>query len=439
MQRALDRGGLVVLSPGKTCRFGSLTASIPVTIELSGSMLKVSDRSRRGPFIRVTGANVTIRNGVIDGNWSLGARGWLLDWHGSGGRLERVILQNGDSGLSVTGAGALVRASRSLARAFQGESGIGFRVGAGSLITDRCTAEANRYAGYFVSQLAGAGTVIDGVSRRNGIGVALEGTRGGRVARLVSTDDDRFGLLLNRGAAHWSVGRVEVRSTGMSARNPAGTGVELFQGNHHNAFDIVEVRAVPGYGLAIAGNSDDNVFRSVTLDARSAWDGDPGLVIAGGSERNRLEAVTVIGHTVGVRLGENDFMADEANDNNWLGAVHVVGARHNAIRFEWGSANRIDRATIADSDSSGSDERGFKGAVYFGNDSSSNVIGELVQVDGGRPPNYLVYTGTCAVATCRVPATATGNRVERGVARAWSKAAALDTVGGNVANLQEVR
>jgi len=46
--------------------------------------------------------------------------------------------------------------------------------------------------------------------------------------------------------------------------------------------------------------------------------------------------------------------------------VYIAGARYNAIRFERGHDNAIEHATIADSDSSGSDAQGFKGLVYFG-------------------------------------------------------------------------
>ena len=438
LQSALDGGGVVVLPPDRTCRFSALTASVPVAVDLSGSTLRVGDGPRTGPFLRVTGAGVTIQNGVIDANRRRGAKGWLLDWRGAGGRLEQVTLQGGDSiGLSVTSADASVVASHVVARDFRGHVGVGFRVGAGSLVTRDCTAEDNEYAGFFVSRDSRASTVIDGVSRRNGIGAALEGSRGGRVARFVSVDDDRFGLLLNRGASHWTVGDVAVSFTGRSAARRSATGVELFQRNHHNVFDAVTVTGVPGYGLAVAGDSDDNRFGVVALDASMARGGDPGLVIAGGSERNRFRSVTVVHHTVGVRFGENDRATDAPNDGNWIGTLQVTGARHNAIRFEWGSANQIDRVTVADSDSSGSDAHGFKGVVYFGNNSSGNVIRELVQVGTARPPNYLVYTGACAVPTCQRPATATGNRIESGVARAWSRSISLDTVGGNVVNLVE--
>jgi hypothetical protein len=438
LQAALDGGGTVAVPAGKVCRFTMLTVSVPVMVDLSGSTLRVRDGGVAGPFVRVTARGVTIRNGVIDGNRQRGARGWLVDWHGRDGRLEHVILQNGDSiGLSVTAAEASVVARNTTVRGFRGSVGVGFRVGAGSLVTDRCLAEGNEYAGYFVSQASPGRTVIDGVSTRNGIGALLEGARGGRVARLVSVDDDRFGLLLHRGASGWEIAFVEVSSTGKSAANPSGTGVELFQKNRHNVFKVVNVRGASGYGLAIAGDSDDNTYDTVFLDASETSDRDPGLVIAGGSDRNRLESVTVINHTVGVRFGENDFEADATNDNNSIGVLHVSGARHNAIRFEWGSGNRIGKAIVADSDSSGSDAHGFKGVVYFGNDSSDNVIGELLQVGTNRLPNYVVYAGTCSVTTCRKPATATGNRIDSGVARRWSRSAALDTVGGNVANLEK--
>jgi hypothetical protein len=425
LQRAFDGGGGLALPASRVCRFSSLTISVPLSLDLAGATLKVTDRAAPGPFLRVLADHVAIRDGTIDGARELGARGWLVDWHGDDGSLVAVTLQNGDSiGLSVTAAAARVVARRAVARQFTGTVGIGFRVGAGALVAEDCGAQASSYAGFFVSQQASSATVIDGWTRRNGAGVVLEGQLGGRVARLRSDDDDRFGLLLDHGASDWHVGTVHAVATGKSARNRSGTGVELFARNRRNVFEDVVVTGAAGYGLAIAGDSDDNRFEHVELDARGSWDGDPGLVIAGGSDRNRIDSVRVLGHTIGVRIGENDLAADVSSNANRIGSVYVAGARYNAIRFERGDDNEIREATIADSDSSGSDAQGFKGLVYFGNDSSRNHIGELVQADTRRIPNYIVYVGPCAVATCMTGVVPTGNRVERMTALGWSVAAA---------------
>ena len=423
LQRVFDRGGRVALPASRVCRFSSLTVSVPLTLDLAGATLKVTAGAAPGPFLRILAGGVAIRDGVIDGARELGATGWLVDWHGRDGSLVSVTLQNGDSiGLSVTGGEARVVARRVVARGFGGAMGIGFRVGEGALVTEDCGAEANSYAGFFVAQAASPATVIDGWTARNGVGVLLDGQRGGRVARLRSRDDDRFGLLLDHGASGWHVGTVHVVAPGRSARNRAGTGVELFARNRRNVFDEVVVTGAAGYGLAIAGDSDDNQFGRVELDARGSWDGDPGLVIAGGADRNRIDSVRVLGHTIGVRIGDNDVAADIASNANRIGSVYVAGARYNAIRFEWGHDNAIREATIADSDSSGSDADGFKGLVYFGNDSSGNRIGHLVQADTRRIPNYIVYAGPCAVATCATGVVPKDNRVDSVTALGWSVA-----------------
>lgn len=423
LQRAFDRGGPVALMAGRVCRFSSLTVSAPLALDLGGATLKVTAGAAPGPFLRILADGVAIRNGVIDGARELGAHGWLVDWHGRDGSLVSVTLQNGDSvGLSVTGSEARVVAHQVVARGFGGELGIGFRVEDGALVTEDCGAEASSYAGFFVTQTASPATVIDGWTTRNGIGILLDGQRGGRVARLRSTDDDRFGLLLDHGASDWHVGTVNVVTPGQSARNRSGTGVELFARNQRNVFDEVVVTRAAGYGLAIAGDSDDNQFGRVELDARGSWDGDPGLVFAGGADRNRIDSVRVLGHTIGVRFGDNDTAADVPSNANHLGSVYVAGARYNAIRFEWGHDNTIDEATIADSDSSGSDADGFKGLVYFGNDSSGNRIGHLVQADTLRIPNYIVYAGPCAVATCATGMTPRDNRVDSVTVLRWSVA-----------------
>jgi hypothetical protein len=425
LQRALDRAGRVALPASRVCRFSSLTVSVPLELDLAGATLKVTDRAAPGPFVRVLADGVAIRDGTIDGARELGASGWLVDWQGRDGSLVAVTLQNGDAiGLSVTAVDARVAARRVVARDFTGALGIGFRVGAGALVAEDCGAEASSYAGFFVSQAASSATVVDGWTRRNGVGVLLDGRLGGRVARLRSHDDDRFGLLLDHGASDWRVGTVHAAATGWSARNRSGTGVELFASNRRNVFDEIVVTGAPGYGLAIAGDSDDNRFGRVVLDARDAWDGDPGLVIAGGSDRNHIESVRVLGHTIGVRIGENDHTADVPSNANRIDSVYVAGARYNAIRFERGHDNAIREATIADSDSSQSDAQGFKGLVYFGNDSTRNRIDQIVQADTLRIPNYIVYAGPCAVATCLTGAAPTGNRVERVTALGWSVAVA---------------
>lgn len=423
LQRAFDRGGRVVLPAGRVCRFSRLTISASLELDLAGATLEVADGAAPGPFIQVLATRAAIRGGTIDGDRQGGARGWLVDWRGRDGVLDAVTLQNGDSiGLSVTGEATRVVARRTVARGFAGAPGIGFRVGAGALVTESCGAEANSYAGFFVSQAASPATVIDGWTAHNGIGVAIEGRRGGRIAHLQSRDDDRFGLLLDHGASDWRAEAVRVVEPGRSARNRSGTGVELFAGNRHNAFDQISVTGAAGYGLAIAGGAQDNQFGSVVLDARGAWDGDPGLVIAGGSHRNRIASLRVLGHTIGVRIGENDLAADAPSNGNRIGSVYITGARYNAIRFERGSDNAIREATIADSDSSASDDQGFKGLVYFGNDSSGNRVGTLVQADVRRIPNYLVYAGPCTAPTCVTGAVPMDNRVDRVTALGWSVA-----------------
>lgn len=421
LQRMFDRGGHAVLPPARVCRFSHLTISAPLVLDLAGATLLVADAADPGPFVRVVAKRVTIRDGTIDGGRQTGVRGWLVDWHGDIGVLDTVTLQNGESiGLSVSDAQTRVTAHRTVARGFVGGTGIGFRVGAGALIADDCGAQGNTYAGFFVSQDASSDTAIDAWTAHNGVGVAIEGQHGGRVLRLRSRDDNRFGVRLDHGASDWHLGSVYVESPGLSARNPSGTGVELFDHNQRNTLDEVVVIGAPGYGLAIAGGSSDNQVGKALLDARGVWDGDPGLVIAGGSDNNRIDSVRVLGHTIGVRIGENDLATDAPNNGNQLGTVYVEGAHHNAIRIERGHDNAIREATIADSDSSGSDAQGFKGLVYFGNDSSDNQVGSLVQGDGRHVPNYIVYAGPCTVATCMTGAVPARNRVEHVDAHSWS-------------------
>lgn len=418
LQRAFDRGGEVALPAARVCRFTRLTISHSLSLDLAHTTLRATESP--GPFVRVVADHVAIRAGTVDGG---DQRGWLVDWHGRAGTLEDVTLQHAEGiGLSVSDPDTRVVARRVVARGFTGDAGIGFRVGAGALITDACGAEASTYAGFFVSRDASSATVLDGWTARNGIGVAIDGRRGGRIAHLRSRDDDRFGLLLDHGASDWHVGTVRVETPGLSARNRSGTGVELFAHNQRNAFADVTVIGAAGYGLAIAGGSSDNHVTRVELDARGAWDGDPGLVIAGGSHRNRLDTVRVLGHTIGIRIGENDLATDAPNTHNHIGSAYVEGARFNAIRIERGHDNDIGAATIADSDSSGSDAQGFHGLVYFGNDSSRNHVGTLVQADTRRTPNFVVYAGPCTAATCVPGAVPTANTVDRVTARGWSVA-----------------
>lgn len=377
LQRALDGGGRVALRARSTCRFSRLAIAVPVELDLAGATLQ--PLAGDGPYLRVLADHVAIRHGTIAGG--AGGSGWLVDWHGAAGVLEDVTLQHGGSiGLSVSAGD--VTARRVIARDFTGATGIGFRVGAGALITEDCAAEACSYAGFFVSQTASPATVLDASTTRNGIGLAIDGS-GGRIARLSSRDDDRFGLLLDHGASGWRVDRVRVEHPGRTARNPSATGVELFAHNQRNRFADIAVLGAPGYGLAIAGGSEDNRFARVRLDARGGWDGDPGIVICGGSHRNRIDDAVVLGHTVGVRIGENDLRPDDDNNDNHIGALRVDGAHHNAIRIERGHRNTIDEATISNSDSAGSAAAGFPGVIYL--DASDNRIDRIITSSAASP------------------------------------------------------
>jgi len=81
----------------------------------------------------------------------------------------------------VTDADTRVVARRTIARGFGGALGIGFRVGAAARSSPRRAARRRaRTPGSSFSQAASPATVIDGWTARNGIGVAIEGQRGGR-------------------------------------------------------------------------------------------------------------------------------------------------------------------------------------------------------------------------------------------------------------------
>jgi hypothetical protein len=161
LQSAPDRGGLVALRRGR--KVASAHSPSP-------------HRDARAFRFDAQGARC-IPTGVVhppDGRprhhteWrhrrQLGrdARDWLLAWCAPGGRRERVTLQNRDSGQSVSSAARAV-ASRTTARRFRGHRGGPLLDRAGTLITDRCPAEGNRYAGFLIAQLS-TDTVINGLA-----------------------------------------------------------------------------------------------------------------------------------------------------------------------------------------------------------------------------------------------------------------------------------
>jgi hypothetical protein len=393
-------------------------------IDFGGSTMKLSG-THGGPMLQAFASRVVVQRLRLDGSRHSGGVGNGIEWFGVGGELRDCeLVAIGGSGVVVNHAKAsvvCVRVHSSDCRSGQG-TGAGFYCAAGTLRTARCRATFCERAGFFFDRACSRRCSLDGTSRRNAIGALLMGHAGGRVRRFVAHDDDRFGVLLDQGASHWTCDYLEAVRIGKSVRNRAGTGVELFRQNRHNSFRKIISRANPGYGLALANGSSDNRFDRVVCDARGSWDSDPGITITSGSHRNRIKRATVVRHSVGLRFGEDN---NTPNDANWIGRITVVDSGWSGIRFEYGRRNSIGHARVINSWCADS---AFPGVVSFGNAVSANSIGYLDQSYDQRtairwavPPAYAVH---CAPQ-------ASNNRIQGGRTQGWRVARVKDENGSN--------
>jgi hypothetical protein len=429
LQAAIDAAG-----PGSRVRAPAghtFLISQPLTIRRNGAMIDFGGSTIKlsgtaaGPMLRAVASRVVVQKLRLDGSRRSGGLGNGIEWYGARGELRHCeLVAIGGSGVVVNHAKAslvCVRVQASGCSSGQGTAA-GFYCGVGTLRTIRCRATFCERAGFFFDRGCSRHCSLDGTSRRNAIGALLMGHTGGRVRRFVAHDDDRFGVLLEEGASHWTCDYIEANRIGESVRNQAGTGVELFRQNRHNFFRTIISRANPGYGLALGNGSSDNRFDRVVCDGRGSWDSDPGITITSGSHRNRIKRATVVRHSVGVRFGEDNTTP---NDANWIGRIKVVDSGWSSIRFEYGRRNSIGHARVINCWCADGD---FPGVVAFGNAVSGNSISYLDQSYDQRtairwavPPAYAVH---CAPR-------AANNRIEAGRTRGWRVARVKDENGNN--------
>jgi Pectate lyase superfamily protein len=429
LQAAIDdagSGGRVRAPAGRTFLISQtlVLRRNRAVIDFGGSTLKLAG-TPGGPMLQAAASRVVVQRVRLDGSRRAGGFGNGIEWYGAGGELRHCELVDiGGSGVVVNNAKAsvvCVRVHASDCRSGRGTAA-GFYCGAGTLRTVRCRATFCERAGFFFDRTCSRNCVLDGTSRRNAIGALLMGRAGGRVGRFTAHDDDRFGLLFNKGASHWTCRHVEANRIGESVRNAAGTGIELFRQNRHNYFRTIVCRANPGYGLALGNGSSDNRFDRVVCDARGAWDSDPGITITSGSHRNRIKRATVVRHSVGVQFGEDNVASNDANE---IGRITVVDSGWSGVRFEYGRGNSIGHARMINCWCA---DFAFPGVIDFGNSVSGNTISYLDQsydqrtaMRGAIPPAYAVH---CA-------AQATNNRIQGGRTRGWKVARVKDENGRN--------
>jgi hypothetical protein len=252
------------------------------------------------------------------------------------------------------------------------------------------------------------------------VGAWIHGNNGGSIPSFTSTDDDRFGLLLDSGASHWRVGTVNTSNEGTTTHNQAGTGVELWSNNTDNTFDSITSTKNPGYALALNHGASYNTFNSVSADQTGAWDGDPGITFADGANHNRITKASVTGHTVGLRFGENDCSCDRPITDNWVGTFTGSRLAYGAIRFEHGDRNRVDTANLTDIQAVF--QPWVQAAIEFSPlpfATNGNSIGNISMFGSTRPP-YGIHFGSLAQ----------GNHVDSG-SMLYSIAPFLDLNGSN--------
>ena len=111
---AVPAGGKMTFQPGGHTYLITAPITIATTgleVDLAGSTIKKSasfTASGNGGALNVSGTNVTIRDGVIDGNTAASAPGNGILWTGAGGQAVNVMVQyNAVEGWYVDGSGVL--------------------------------------------------------------------------------------------------------------------------------------------------------------------------------------------------------------------------------------------------------------------------------------------------------------------------------------------
>ena len=226
-------------------------------------------------------------------------------------------------------------------------SGRGFYAGSGGrLVTDAaCSASGNDFAGFQIDR--GSTGTVNGIASRNWIGVAIYGT-GGSSTTLSGDDNERFGLILDYAASGWTFASVSFSRTGFSARNPSGTGVEIFGGSG-NVIQSATLVNNAGYGVALARDRNGNPavrnrIGTVQVRATGNWDADPAIHLSGGASDNSFADVTATGTTCGVSIGEG--MTPTSNDRNVFTKLKVVGNPYCAVKIDGGSSNVFSAISV---------------------------------------------------------------------------------------------
>jgi hypothetical protein len=336
---AVGSGGTITSAAGRTFLISSsIVLANRCALDLAGSTLKKA-ASMHGAALVLTGP-ATVRHLTVDGSRAEGATGPGIDLRGVPAEFSDVRVRRcQEAGVVLTTSpNAALTASR-CAATDNGGSGFSILTGVAKLFD--CSADRNEDCGFFFGVSSRRGSRLDGVARRNRIGVQIR-SRGGTSHLLRANDNVRFGLLMDYDGpgerpGEWTFDYVECSRNGVG-REASGTGLELI-GADKNRFTRVLSRANPGYGIAIAGGSSYNWFGRVRCDQRGAHDGDPGIHISGGASYNEIYRAVIRNHTFGVVVGEG--LSPKNNDFNYIRHLRVVGCRWGVLRLDSGSSNRF--------------------------------------------------------------------------------------------------
>lgn len=394
LARAFRSGRAVYSDPGKTYLVKTWL-TLKGTADMRGSTIRFVGGSSAGYIgVHASGRVARLSNVTIDGSGR------------SGSYVRGVYVGKGHK---LTASNVRTRDTRG------GGTGYGFVVD-GTLLCTRCNAQGADY-GFYVRASATPQTMISGSSSRNGIGLWILGKAGGSVPRFTSIDDDRFGILLDGGASHWRLGEIETSFTGRTAREPTATGFEFWRDNRYNVVESLVSNGNPGYALAFGHDVMYNRIRVVYADGTGAHDNDPGITLTAGASNNRIDKATIKNYSVGIRIGEDN---PKPNNGNRFGSVYIENCGWSGIRFEYGSGNRIDSATLVNNSTNDSS---FPGDISFANSVSGNSIGSVTQAGSSSRPTHGIYFAPGA----------NRNRVEAGSITSFRLSKVVDANGSNIA------
>lgn len=222
-------------------------------------------------------------------------------------------------------------------------------------------------------------------------------------ALIRTFDGDKTGSTAVHLARADLAGTIFVDASGNTSRDPSATGFRVWEDTQNATFNYIVAKRMPGYSAAVVRASSapvsDVTVNVLDADAAGGFDGDPGLVITGGTIRTTIGQAIVRNHTLCVTIGEYDFASQVQQEQNVsIGALLAENCRYGGLRSEYGDGldigalKLVNTGTVQTSVMEASLQIGRSNPHGFGPSAFTNVnIRGLDQSGTTLIPDYAVY------------------------------------------------